>query len=141
MAAKHWISLTICVALVGAVALVQHHRHSRATVDKVATAVVRASPRAGHVKVGGRTFRLSEYRVKGRSLRVATAQDTKGLNDGTGTIVRSRGPLQLNYSLPPESGPWRVRFVDAGGHQTVIVADTVVAFDRALANLAVRLAS
>ncbi|WP_027007925.1 hypothetical protein [Conexibacter woesei] len=141
MAVKHWIRFAILVVPVGVViGLVQHHRASRATVGKVTQAVFFDHRGADRVTVGGRAFHVSRHVVQGHPLIVAVASDTKGLNDGTVSRVSSRGRLQLSWTAA-ESGPVRARFVDAGGHQTVIVGDMTVATERAMSNLAARLAS
>jgi hypothetical protein len=142
MAAGHRRTIlgVVAVALVVAAAvLVQHHRHTRATVGKVASAALHASPRADHVVVDGRTFRLSRVKVGERTLIVAAATDTKGLNED-GAIVRTRGTLSLNWNTAG------VRFPDAAGHQTLILRPPGAApvskpTRRAMSDLAARLAS
>jgi hypothetical protein len=131
---------TAVVVAAAVVALAQHHRETRATVGKVTQAVFFDHRGADRVTVGGRAFHVSRRVVQGHPLVVAVASDTKGLDDGTVSRVSSRGRLQLSWSTA-ESGPLRARFVDAGGHQTVIVGDMTIATERAMSNLAARLAS
>jgi hypothetical protein len=140
MAAKDWIRLTLIAALVGGFVLVQHHRHTRATADKVETAVRNAPPRADHVVVGGRTFHLSRHGVRGGSLLVATASDTRGLIDVSG-LESDHGRVALMWAQR-QGGPLRLRFIDADGHQSVIVGSPATERTRrAMAHLAIRLAS
>jgi hypothetical protein len=130
-------SLTVAICVVLAGVLVEHHRASRATVGKVAQAVI-DHPGADHVVVGGRTFRLMHHRIDRTTLVTAVAADTQGLDDGTDGFVSSRGALQLSWT-GGASGPFRARFVSRG-HQVVIVGSPATEpTRRAMSDLAARL--
>jgi hypothetical protein len=142
---RPWLRLAACLAvvvLVGGVVALQHHRHSRATTAKVGDAAYQAPDGVDHVEVSGRTFRLSRFARAGGTIVQAVAADTKGLPDGTVSIVRTRpsargGDVQLSWS-GSAGGPLRVRFVRAG-HQVVLTGQPATeAVRRAMSTLAGR---
>jgi hypothetical protein len=130
-------ALLLLGALAGAVGFVQHRRHERLTVADVVSDVAPRMWTTRRLPVGLPTLRDRGWRPMGsradtregrhlvtakywhgdETLTISRLDDTDGLDDGGGVVVRRVGDVELSWL---EGAPRLTARVVVGSHQTVL---------------------